>query len=232
MRKILITCEHGANTIPFEYKKNFIKNRQLLDSHRGYDRGAIDLYNVLKKDVADKAFICTVSRLLVDVNRSLHNPKVFSFISREFPAVSKQRVIAHFYAPYRNSVESAVAAIIKAGNRVVHFSVHSFTPVFNHHTRNADMGLLYDPRREAEKELCQRLAECLNSKHPELAIRFNYPYKGISDGGPAFLRSKYPEPDYCGIELEVNQKIVAGTPDRWKALQKSISACIKNMVIR
>jgi hypothetical protein len=34
----------------------------------------------------------------------------------------------------------------------------------------------------------------------------NYPYQGTSDGFTTHLRKKFPDSQYVGIELEVNQK--------------------------
>ena len=39
-------------------------------------------------------------------------------------------------------------------------------------------------------------------------MRRNYPYRGTSDGLTRYLRKRYADRDYCGIELEVNQKHV------------------------
>ena len=41
--RIVLTCEHGGNDIPETYKKLF-PNDDLLKTHRGYDIGALDLF--------------------------------------------------------------------------------------------------------------------------------------------------------------------------------------------
>ena len=38
---LLLTCEHGGNRIPPRYRTLFQGHRRLLESHRGYDRGAL-----------------------------------------------------------------------------------------------------------------------------------------------------------------------------------------------
>jgi hypothetical protein len=38
-----------------------------------------------------------------------------------------------------------------------------------------------------------------------MKVRFNYPYKGTSDGLTTTLRKKF-GPQYVGIEIEINQK--------------------------
>ena len=41
----LFTCEHGGNRIPAPYRRLFRGQRALLDSHRGYDPGALVMGN-------------------------------------------------------------------------------------------------------------------------------------------------------------------------------------------
>lgn len=46
--KIVLTCEHGGNHIPKVYKSYFKENLDILETHKGYDLGAIDVFNALK----------------------------------------------------------------------------------------------------------------------------------------------------------------------------------------
>jgi predicted N-formylglutamate amidohydrolase len=103
---------------------------------------------------------------------------------------------------------------------VLHLSVHSFTPKLNGEVRNADVGILYDPRRLAEREVCTRwkgtLLALTATSHDngyklqsDCRIRMNYPYRGASDGLTTALRRVFPARDYLGIELEVNQALLA-----------------------
>ena len=39
--RLLITCEHGGNRIPARYRPLFRRHRAALESHRGYDPGAL-----------------------------------------------------------------------------------------------------------------------------------------------------------------------------------------------
>ncbi|MFZ0489378.1 MAG: N-formylglutamate amidohydrolase, partial [Salegentibacter sp.] len=93
----------------------------------------------------------------------------------------------------------------KKGEEVWHLSVHSFTPQLKGETRNADIGLLYDPSRKMEKKISADFKRLLQEEIPALKIRYNYPYLGKADGFTTYLRKKFPK-QYAGIELEVNQK--------------------------
>jgi hypothetical protein len=79
--------------------------------------------------------------------------------------------------------------------------------------RNADIGLLYDPRRRGEREWCHAWSRALRAADPALRVRSNYPYRGISDGLTTSLRREFSGSSYMGIELEVNQALAA-SPDR------------------
>jgi hypothetical protein len=69
------------------------------------------------------------------------------------------------------------------------------------------VGLLYHPGRRREAEVCARWKESLAALAPELRVRRNYPYAGKGDGLTSYLRLRFAQCDYAGIELEVNQGI-------------------------
>ncbi|HKL35018.1 MAG TPA: N-formylglutamate amidohydrolase [Salegentibacter sp.] len=205
--KLILTCEHAFNTIPQEYQDLFINAEEILESHRGYDPGALDLFNELK-DLADFSSFHETGRLLVEVNRSKGHSNLFSEFTKNLSETSKIKLLKEYYFPYRNSIEKQISSLIRKGEKLLHFSVHTFTPNLNEEIRNTDIGLLYDPSRSAEKEFCINFKRNLKDQNPELKIRFNYPYLGKADGFTTYLRKRFPE-NYMGIELEINQKFVS-----------------------
>lgn len=226
--KIIFTCEHASNEIPGEFRHLFLEAGDILESHRGYDPGSLDLFKDLKA-LGDFNASHRISRLLVEVNRSIGHPDLFSEFTKGLSPAEKNKIITRWYKPYRAKVEDQIKKLIGSGEKVFHLSVHSFTPVLNGKTRNADLGLLYDPSRHTEKRFCQDLKSNLNIENSGLKIRFNYPYLGKADGFTTYLRRKFPE-NYSGIELEVNQKFVNNNRmDKklketvFKALQKTLN---------
>ncbi len=205
--KLILTCEHAFNTIPQEYQDLFINAEEILESHRGYDPGALDLFNELK-DLADFSFYHETGRLLVEVNRSKGHSNLFSEFTKNLSGKQKNEILTQYYFPFRDSVEKQISSIIEKGEKVLHFSVHTFTPKLNEEIRKTDIGLLYDPSRSEEKEFSKKFKQNLKNQNPELKIRFNYPYLGKADGFITYLRKKFTE-NYLGIELEVNQKFVS-----------------------
>ena len=221
MDAVLITCEHGGNRIPARYKPLFRGADEVLGSHRGHDPGALVLARQLAKTLDAPLVSATVSRLLVELNRSPGHPRQFSEFTRDLSPDERELIITRHYTPYRDQVVAAVDSLARR-RRVLHISSHSFTPVMNDEVRDADIGLLYDPRRRRERAFCDEWKALLLDIAPWLRIRRNYPYAGKSDGLTAYLRKRYPDDCYAGIEVEVNQQFVLAGGREWMKLRSAV----------
>jgi predicted N-formylglutamate amidohydrolase len=221
----LVTCEHGGNAIPREYRPLFRDAGALLASHRGYDPGALSMAKALARALRAPLIAATTSRLVVELNRSPGRQFRASPVMRYAPAALREEATRRYYVPYRADVEAFVAEALRAGRRVVHVSSHSFTPVLDGAARDADVGLLYDPARIGERDLCVRWQRALAAALPALVVRRNYPYRGRSDGLTTSLRTRHPGA-YFGIELEINQTHVAGD-----ALPAALCAAVADALV-
>jgi len=227
--KLVLTCEHGGNKIPTKYLPLFADDKEVLNSHRGLDLGALDLFDHLSK-LACFSKSSKISRLLIELNRSLGRPKLFSEFTKDLSQKEKFELIDSFYLDYRNEVGKNISELIGKGEEVLHLSVHSFTPVWKGETRNADIGLLYDPSKAGEKDFSKNFKQQLLLQSPTLKIRFNYPYLGIADGFTTYLRERFPK-NYSGIELEVNQKFASQNkmnPALKTSIFNALEICLKN----
>ena len=222
MIRFIITCEHGGNRIPPPYRSIFYGQEALLKSHRGYDPGALTMAKDLAAKLNALLIVSVTSRLLIDLNRSMGHPHLFSEVTQPLPSAIKQAIIAKYYEPYRNRVESAIAEAVACGNSIIHISSHSFTAILNGKERFTDIGLLYDPSRSRERELCCFWQSKLKENGSELTIRRNYPYLGKADGLTSYLRRQFPADRYLGIELEINQKHVAMGGTHWQKLRQRL----------
>ena len=205
-RCILITCEHAGNELPESYKYLFKRGKEALESHRGWDPGAAILASYLGVELAVPVFMHPTSRLLVEVNRSLNHPQLFSEFTIDLEPSVKQFLLNKYYRPYRNAVTDWIKRETEAKNEVAHFSIHSFTPVWEGEKRLTDIGILFDPKRRLESKIALELTEKLRELAPLLTIDLNEPYKGTDDGFTTWLRKKFGVKSYSGIEIEVNQK--------------------------
>jgi len=202
--KLVFSCEHGGNEIPENYQILFKNAKAALNSHRGLDYGTLDLFKFCL-DLGDYSKSNKVSRLLIEVNRSKHHPKLFSEFSKTLSKKEKSILINEIYDPYRKELEKVILNFISSGEKVLHLSFHSFTPVLDGQKRNADIGLLYDPSRNSEKLISKQFRKLITRELPSFKIRYNYPYLGKADGFTSYLRNRFPD-NYSGIELEINQK--------------------------
>ena len=216
--KLMLTCEHASNRLPATFKKFVPTNVQ--GTHRAYDIGALKVFRKLVK-FAKPEFSCEgkFSRLFVDLNRTITNKSAFSEYYGELETSDKAAAekvkteATAYWKEYRANVERFVTQNIgkgskAAGNKgatIVHLGIHSFTPVLNGKPRNTDIGILYDPARPQERVYANVIKNEIKRLYPHMKVRFNYPYKGTSDGLTTSLRKKFGS-RYVGIEIEINQK--------------------------
>ena len=201
----MLTCEHASNRLPAAFKKAVPES--VLNTHRAYDIGAAQIFRKLVK-FAKPEFYCEgkYSRLFVDLNRTITNKSAFSEYYEQLDKATASKVKAQataYWSEYRTVIEKFVKA--NAKKEIIHLGIHSFTPELNGKVRNTDIGILYDPSRPKECELAQVIKAEIKRLHPEMKVRFNYPYKGTSDGLTTTLRKKI-GPRYAGLEIEINQK--------------------------
>jgi predicted N-formylglutamate amidohydrolase len=223
---LLITCEHGGNRVPAAYVEWFAGADKVLASHRGYDPGALAMARALSLRLGAQLIFATVSRLVVELNRSTRNPRLFSSIIRQAPEAIRREIFERYYVPYWTSVQAAVRRALAQHSRVVHIGSHSFTPVLDGHVRDTDLGLLYDPARAGEVALCARWRDAIHRRAPQWKVRRNYPYAGASDGLTRELRRRFSATQYVGIELEINQRHPSTGGSAWNAMQREVVAAL------
>lgn len=229
-RQLFVSCEHGGNQVPPAYRALFSGQQERLDSHCGYDLGALTLARTLAMGLAAPLEKSETTRLLVDLNRSLPSRSLFSALTQQLDRREKKQLVEQYYLPYRTVVRKRISDMIADGAQVVHLSVHTFTPQLNGQVRQAELGLLYDPGRTAEKRFSQQWRQLLQQWLPNLRVRCNYPYRGTADGLVRALRSELSPEDYLGIELEVNQALLKGKNNFPQSLQDGLLATLHELV--
>jgi predicted N-formylglutamate amidohydrolase len=202
---IIISCEHGGNLIPHYHSSLFNGAEEVLNTHKGWDVGALTIAKKLSRKLESKLFFTKISRLLIDCNRSVDNKEVFSVYTQNLSVEIKNNLLNDYYFSYRNKIEQCIAA--KCNEKpVLHLSVHTFTPTWHGEERMVDIGLLFDDLRTTETWFCDSWCLAIQKQLPEKLVMLNVPYHGADDGFTTYLRKKFPENLYLGIELEVNQK--------------------------
>lgn len=220
----VVTCEHAGNEVPDQYRNLFEFAPDTLRSHRGWDAGAMLMAGVISNELKVPLFSQKATRLLIEMNRSLGSPSLFSEFSESLSDAEKELLKQRYYFPYRRSVEMQIGTLSKP---VVHLSIHSFTPEMNCVVRTVDIGLLFDPSRKSESVFCERLREKLQNRLKGYNIAFNEPYLGIDDGFTTYLRTQYSDEAYAGIEIEVNQRYA--DTSLWKMLSDVMASSISEI---
>jgi len=208
--------------VPPEFRALFRGHDALLDTHRGWDPGALLLAREMAKAFDAPLFFTETTRLVIDNNRSIGNPELYSEFTRPLPQAVRREIVERHWRPHREPIDRWVHDTIAAGRRVVHLASHSFTPELDGVVRTADIGFLYDPRRAGEVAWSDRWHEALRERRPDLRLRRNYPYIGNSDGVCYQLRKRHPADAYVGIELEVNQAFVRAGGRPWTQLRRDL----------
>lgn len=204
---LIISCEHGGNQVPAMFSELFNGKDELLNSHKGYDLGTGDLFDYLLPQ-AHFGIKNTMTRLLIEFNRSEWSKNLFSSILSNASFSEKEHLIRDYYRPYREKLIDQITHEIERNYWVLHLSLHSFTPQLETQIRNSDIGILYDPSRPYEKLWASHFKQKLKENQGEYTVRMNYPYLGKADGLTTYLRKRFSD-RYLGIELEINQKWVA-----------------------
>ena len=216
MDSFLVTCEHGGNRIPAPCRRLFRGQRALLDSHRGYDPGAL----VMAKALA--AALRGAAREL-DRQPSGHRPQSLDRPSaalvggdaRRAARAANERSSNGTTGPIARKSSASVAAI--GGARPARRSTSRRTASRRCWTARCDAptwDCCTTPRRRGEAALCARWKASLAAhraaapRTPQLSLCRQ---RRRTDFGTC--AAPFRARAYVGIELEVNQEIVfAGGP--------------------
>lgn len=202
----LVTCEHGGNQVPSSFRLLFRGAEAVLASHRGWDPGALSLARGIARGLAAPLRYSTVTRLLVDLNRSEGSSTLFSEFSRRLGARERADVIRRYHRRYRCRVRKLVEER-SVHCTLLHLSVHTFTPVLDGRPRDVGIGVLFDPFREGEARLAETWIPRLRRQMKGVQVEANQPYLGVDDGLTTTLRRSFPPCRYLGLELEVRQDL-------------------------
>ncbi len=223
---VIISCEHAGHQVPAAYQHLFASDPEVIYTHRGWDIGALPIARFLSFVLDVPLYYEETSRLLIEMNRSPDHPALFSSYSQALTNDQRQWLLQNIYQPYRQKVTAALAQIIQSGQSALHCSVHTFTPVLGNEVRTTDIGILFDPNRSSESKFADSVGAYLMNKLPDIQIDFNLPYAGTDDGFTTYLREVYPSENYCGIEIEVNQRYAGSS--RLHHVKKSLTEAIQH----
>ncbi len=230
--RLVLTCEHGGHRVPALVEPYFRGREKLLRSHRGHDPGALEMARTIRDRTGAPLVSATISRLVIELNRSLGHRSLFSEVMGACPDAIRKRLIQRIYEPHRKQAVRAVDRAIRSRGIAIHLGIHTFTPILRGVRRRVDIGVLFDPNRPLERAYSDALILELRKAFPEFRTLRNRPYRGTSDGLTTSFRSEFPPTRYLGIEIEVNQRFVRAGGARWANVRNGVAQAIVDSVKR
>lgn len=227
---LVVSAEHAGREIP-TWASMLAVPEDVLGSHRGHDPGTLSLARDLAEAFGAPLVVNLITRLLVDANRSARSRSRLSEFSRGLPEEVSERAISEIWAAHRSGVEEAVREELARGRRVVHVSVHSFTPVLDGRERRVDVGFLYDPSRPFERGVARLWRDQLHEARADLRLRLNAPYRGTADGLTTALRTVFGGRPYAGIECEVSQRFPGRGGRSWPGLRRDLVQSLRAALV-
>ncbi len=207
---ILIACDHADNRIP-GYLAGLGLDGVYLEQHIAYDIGAKQVAIMLSALFDAPLLVATYSRLVIDLNRHLHDPSLIAEISDgvtipgnlDLTEATRNHRIKRFFNPYHDQYQDMVGAQLSMHARPIILAIHSFTPTMNGVARPWEIGVLWDQ----DAVLAQQLIESL-SKVTGFNIGNNKPYHATDPHGYAQVIHAHER----GVEfslLEIRQDLIA-----------------------
>lgn len=208
---VLFVCEHASSHIPEKFN-NLGLDGPARASHIAWDPGAENLTRILADRFNAPAVIGRISRLVYDCNRP---PSAFDAVPEkseifEIPGnqnLSDAQIADRVETYYRPFEQALTFAIAEHQVDPLLVTVHSFTPVYNGHKRDVEIGLLHD---DDPRVVDAMLDEAVG--HVKLNIQRNEPY-GPQDGVTHTIRMHGVENGLLNVMIEVRNDLVNSYDD-------------------
>ncbi|MGZ2258777.1 N-formylglutamate amidohydrolase [Roseobacter sp. A03A-229] len=204
---ILLICEHAGQAIPQSLSRLGLP-QHVVDSHRGWDIGALAVANDVAARLGAPLVIQTYSRLVIDANRP---PDSASAVPPEVDGVTipgnlgitpteQHQRAREIFDPLDAAITELMAELKPRGC----FSIHSFTPVMGGTARPWHAGFL----SRHDLDTAQALMESIAARSPDLKLAVNEPYQ-IDDETDWFI-PRHAEPSGAAHALiEIRNDLIA-----------------------
>lgn len=203
---LIVTCEHASNAVTGKSLNN--DDRELLDTHWGWDRGAAIVGKQIASDFECFSIFGKQSRLVCDLNRQHKDQnwirrdiygQQLSF-NRDLDELEMHRRKKEIFMPYHRLLDVQCRSLMATATSPVLISMHSMTPVFEGSRRDMDIAILH----------CgfAHHANTLDEHFRSIGLRtaINEPYSAMDAVTPLHLLSI--RQDIPVLWIELNQAIV------------------------
>lgn len=176
----VLTVDHGGAQVPAALGDLGLPPA-VLASHHALDRGIAACARTLAARLDATVVICHASRLVIDCNRWIDDPRSILSHAGTVPIPANRAVTAAdrearqegIFWPYHRAVGDALDAAAARGRRPMLLALHSFVRWFDGARRPWDAGTLWNDGRAMAAALLGELA-----RTPGLTLGDNQPYSG------------------------------------------------------
>jgi predicted N-formylglutamate amidohydrolase len=206
---VLLVCDHASREFPAAMQRLGVAN-WVLEKHVACDIGAAMVTRHLAALLDAPAVLAGYSRLIVDLNRKLHDPSAFVKVSDgiaipgnlDMSEEERQQRIDSFFNPYHGAISERLDAFRERGIVPAFVSVHTCTPVFNRVVRQMHIGIMWD----SDPRIPVPLLEALRAMDG-VSVGDNEPYSGRHPHD--FTVDHHAEQrGYPSVGIEVRQDLV------------------------
>lgn len=212
---VLVVCEHASNHIPSAYSELGI-DPGVGESHVAWDPGALGVAKVLANEFSAPLIAGGISRLVYDCNRP---PDAASAIpeksevydipgNKDLTKEERAFRVASVYEPFRKAVANEVRTRRRYLRLLV--TVHSFTPIYNGHTREVEIGVLHGIDRIFANAMINSVPENM-----PYTVRLNEPYSA-NDGVAHTLDVHGARNALPNVMLEIRNDLIRTPEDQQK----------------
>lgn len=217
----LLVCDHASRAFPRALGQLGVAD-WVLERHVAWDIGSADLCRALSDRFDAPAVMAGYSRLVVDLNRQLHDPSAFIAVSDgiaipgnlELSEDDRRARVESFFAPYHGAVAQRLDAFRSRGHVPALVSIHTCTPVFNRVVRQWHIGVMWD----RDPRIAQPLIEHLNAVEG-VCVGDNEPYSGRHPNDYTVdVHAEQPGLPCVGVEVRQDLVDHPGGVERWAGI--------------
>ncbi len=227
---LVVSAEHASHAVPDEVELGLTD--AVLQSHTGWDPGVAIVARAVGRHFGVTPHLGEWTRLVADLNRPPDSPEVVAPVAfgvtvpgnGGLDAAAVEARVAKYHRPYWSAVEASVRTALSAAPRVLHLSVHSFTPVYDGTTREVELGVMMDPERPLERAVADTWIEVF--ARDGFVSRENEPYDGRAPALVTSLRSVFDPLAYAGVEIEISHGLLDRIDDVATAVIDAVGVTI------
>lgn len=179
----VLVCDHASNRIPDGFDGLGLRPHERL-MHIAWDPGALAVALQLSERLDAPLVHSTVSRLVVDCNRTDTAPDLIPVVS-ELTSIPGNAAlepgdrltrVARYHTPFHAAITDLLDRRKAAGQETILVTVHSYTPVYKGVQRPWPIGLIHG----RDMGFTRAVGDALLAEWPDLNLGWNEPYAALN----------------------------------------------------